>query len=97
MDFAELGLRDYYEVQGLVFVAIVVDQIRRRVWNRVASLKKGYSLPEYLLKVRGIKVHKNSSSWTAENLTVKLVSELEQMGVSTDWGKRYLVPSTPKN
>ena len=47
--------------------------------------------------MRGIKVHKNSSSWTAENLTVKLVAELERMGVSTDWGKRYLVPLTPKN
>ena len=97
MDFAELGLQDYYEIQGLAFVAVVVDQIRKRVWDRVSSLGKGYSLPEYLLKMRGIKVHKNSSSWTAENLTVKLVAELEQMGVSTDWGKRYLVPPTPKN
>ena len=97
MDFAELGLRDYYEIQGLAFVAVVVDQIRRRVWEKVSSLKKGYSLPEYLLKMRGVKVHRNSSSWTAENLTAKLVAELGQMGVSTDWGKRYLVPPTPKN
>ena len=52
MDFAELGLRNYYEIQGLAFVAVVADQIRRRVWDRVASLKKGYSLPKYLLKMR---------------------------------------------
>ena len=62
MDFAELGLRDCYEIQGLAFVAVVVDQIRRRVWEKVSSLKKGYSLPEYLLKMRGVKVHRNSSS-----------------------------------
>ena len=81
----------------MAFVAVVADQIRNRVWDRVSSLKKGYSLPEYILKMRGIKVYKNSSSWMAENLTVNLAAELEQMGVSTNWCKRYLVPPTPKN
>ncbi len=97
MNFSELGLQDYYEIQGLAFIAVVVDQIRKRVWEKVSSLGKGYSLPEYLLKMRGIKVHKNSNSWAVENLTIKLVMELEQMGISMDYGKRYLVPPTPKN
>ena len=93
--FDGLQTQDYYTMQGLSFLILLVGQIKKSYTDklRASSLKyvKNLSLQESIVKARFIKIAKHMDNrWHVSVLNNKAVELLHEMGVNIEEDMRNL-------
>lgn len=80
-DATELGMSDYYVLQGLAFIFLISGLVHSSFRDKVKELKRPESMYEILQSARFIKVHKDRDEWTTQNVKKARAELVTQFGV----------------
>ena len=78
IDFDALKEQDYYLMQGLAFISVIVGLIHKNYKNKSKQLKM--NVGELHSKLRFIKIVKNGNSWQLANYNKKTLELLKSFG-----------------
>jgi hypothetical protein len=82
LDFTTLGLRNYYEIQGLIFILQIAGMMWRRVIETSKNTTKKFSVKEVLDETKFIKIQRHYDEWVVSNMSISVAECLKDYKVS---------------
>ncbi len=91
VDLNTLYEQDYYKMQGLAFISLIIGLIHKELGEQ-KKFFKGMSLSEIFLELRFLKINKKSDKWYIQNVKSKLRELMSQLNcpITKEYTRTYL-------